>query len=560
MTTDDHATTEAARLAALNDRFVALNEAAKAELLARLKRRGLILLVQDRLTFYHGDGPPRVFTGLRPPRYSQLKTLAHLPGAVIHLLSPSSADGALSPATLGSLAAYREAIESAATALQTGQLPDAEGRLRPVRVLGIVTDFLDRAIARRQVKAAQLTAFARAASEDLPLLFTGAAAAQLQVCRDVMDQIRDALPPEAWADLRVAVTGPQTARRDQSLLHFFAEILQVPMHGDPRLVYVEVEEEEAALQTLAAVNLDALTADTLFGDPGRLARDVMGEGARLTLGRPAPAVDLRARPIPIRPGAPTSRDYGALAIDLEDPRAGEPLVDVAAYGIAGIGFYGRTDGHNAPYHRAFDGALPGVWVRRSVAERLVRVNRRLAAYGVELFLLNGYRRIALQQAIWDFFMAQARAQLDDPSEADCATFASTYCSDPRAFDPADSRTWPVHATGGAVDTTLRLRADGQQLLMGGLFDDPAEVSHSDYLEAKLGALGGDAWRLTLSEREALANRRLLCWAMAEEDFANYAYEWWHFDWGTQLWALAAPPDGPPRRAFYGLAQDPEETP
>ena len=520
----------------------------------------MILLVQDRLTLYYGEGPPRVFDGLRPWRYNQLKTLAHLPGAVIHLLSPRPDDGAVSPETLEALTAYREAVSSAAADLELGELPDPDGRPRPVRVLAIVTDFLDRAIAQRQVKQVQLTAFARAASEDLPLLFTGAAAAQLAVCHEIMGQIRDGLPAEAWADLRVAVTGPQTARRDQSLLQFFAELLQVPMHGDPRLVYVEVEEEEAALQTLAAVNLDALTAETLFGDPGRLARDVMGEGARLTLGRPAPADDLRARPIPIRPGAPTSRGYGALAIDLADPRAQEPLVDLSAYGLAGAGFYGRRDGHNAPYYRAFDGALPGVWARRSVAERLVRVNRRLAGHGVELYLLNGYRRVALQRALWDFFMDQARARLDEPSEADCVAFASTYCSDPRAFDPADSRTWPVHATGGAVDTTLRLRADGQQLPMGGLFDDPSEVSHSAHLEAKLAAHGGDSWRLTLSEREALANRRLLYWAMAEEDFANYAYEWWHFDWGTQLWAQAAPPEGPPRRAFYGLARDPEESP
>ena len=260
------------------------------------------------------------------------------------------------------------------------------------------------------------------------------------------------------------------------------------------------------------------------------------------------------RPIPWREGAPTALDYGAIRVDPHHPRAAEPLVDLAALGIAGTSYYARTDGLNAPYGRAFASALPAIWCRRSVAERLGAVNRALAAHGVELYVLNAYRPVALQEELWAFFLAQAKVVLDDPDEAACVAFAGEYCSDPENFDPADSRTWPTHATGGAVDTTLRLRGSGELLYMGGIFDDPSEVSHTAHLERRLAA--GD--RLSASELAALRNRRLLYWTMRAADFANYPYEWWHFDWGTQLWVLdcRATTDAAPQAAWYGPAEPP----
>ncbi|MCG8548586.1 MAG: hypothetical protein MJE12_30655 [Alphaproteobacteria bacterium] len=266
------------------------------------------------------------------------------------------------------------------------------------------------------------------------------------------------------------------------------------------------------------------------------------------------AKDWQDRPIPRRPDAPTSLAYAEVPVDLSDPRSGEPLVDLADYGVAGQGYYARTDGQNPPYYRAFDTAHSAVRNRKSVAERLRAVNESLVPFGAELFALNGFRPVSLQRELWDFFIAQADVALSNPNEAERVAFAATYCSDPRQFDPADSRTWPVHATGGAIDITLRSTQTGQPLFMGGNFDDPSAISHTASLEAESVRRGG-ANKFTESECDALRNRRLLYWAMAEQDFTNYAYEWWHFDWGTQLWAIeaAADNDGAPRRAWYGLA-------
>jgi zinc D-Ala-D-Ala dipeptidase len=267
--------------------------------------------------------------------------------------------------------------------------------------------------------------------------------------------------------------------------------------------------------------------------------------------------EFRLRAIPWREQAPTALDYKNVPVDLADPRAQEPLVELADYGIAGYGFYARDDGLNAPYRRAFPSAPAQVRCRRSVAECLALVDVRLKASGVELFVLDAFRPLALQRELWDFFLERAQQVLEKPSEADCIAFAGEYCSDPRRFDPTDSRTWPTHLTGGAVDLTLRASRSGEFVFMGGIFDDPDAISHTAHFERLLSDKGGREQELSLSQREALRNRRLLYWAMTEAGFASYAYEWWHFDLGTQMWVVnstrRAGADRAHRQAWYGPA-------
>jgi len=268
--------------------------------------------------------------------------------------------------------------------------------------------------------------------------------------------------------------------------------------------------------------------------------------------------DLRDRPIPWHVHSPTALDYKNVPVDLSDSRSAEALVDLAEWGIAGRGYYARADGLNAPYYRQFASASERVFCRRSVAERLGRANDRLLPWGVELFVLNAYRSLAVQRELWAFYIEKGRDSLDDPTEANCVAFAGEYCSDPREFDESDSRTWPTHLTGGAVDLTLRIRHTGEPLFMGSVFDDPAEVSHTAYFERLEAEHKSRKSRLPLSYAEALRNRRLLYWAMSEAGFANYPYEWWHFDWGTQFWitnrGTSSDASAQPKSAWYGPAR------
>lgn len=259
--------------------------------------------------------------------------------------------------------------------------------------------------------------------------------------------------------------------------------------------------------------------------------------------------DPRERPLPAITASVTSFDYHEIPIRADHPLSREMLVDVAEYGLAGESYYARADGGNAPYFQPMRGALESVWCRKSVAEALARVNSSLTGFGLRLFLFDAYRPVELQRCLWDFFMERARGRLDDPTDENCRRFVGRYWSDPSKFDPRDFRTWPTHATGGAVDLTLQRISTGELLFMGGIFDDTDEVSHTRFFET-----GGDT--VADSRLEARRNRRLLYWSMVREGFANYAHEWWHYDQGTQMWVMnhAAAPGRPGEiEAYYGLA-------
>jgi len=237
------------------------------------------------------------------------------------------------------------------------------------------------------------------------------------------------------------------------------------------------------------------------------------------------------RPIPLLDNAPTAGDYHDIPIDPQDPRYREGLVEARDWGLAGENYYSRTDGQNAPYGQAVDGAIRELWCRETIVTMLARVNERLAERGLELFLWDAYRPIACQRGLWEFFSARARTQMPDAGEAEISRSVRQYVSDPRQFDEDNPRTWPVHATGGAVDLTLRDKRCGDLADMGAPFDEMSAVSHAGHFERLLqeGRIAGDDIRLR--------NRRALYWAMHEQGFTNYPYEFWHFDYGDQMYAL-----------------------
>ncbi|MEQ8965953.1 MAG: M15 family metallopeptidase [Azospirillaceae bacterium] len=273
--------------------------------------------------------------------------------------------------------------------------------------------------------------------------------------------------------------------------------------------------------------------------------------------RPEDPRSLADRAVP-PPTTPPTADADVIAggrpipVDEDDPRAAEPLVDIAEAGLAGEAFYARGDGGNAPYHRRLDGAPDRILLRAGVVERLAGVDARLAEAGLALFLLDGWRPFAVQEALWAFFLDDARAA-GAADEAAARAEALQYCGDPTRYDPGDPATWPAHQTGGAVDLTLARRAPNgriEPLFMGGLFDDPSPVSHTAAFETQspAGPLAGSA-----SAAAARANRRILYWSMREAGFTNLATEWWHYDFGDRLWAAGLVARGQaetPPAAFY----------
>lgn len=249
---------------------------------------------------------------------------------------------------------------------------------------------------------------------------------------------------------------------------------------------------------------------------------------------------LYQRPIPLCNNAPTAAAYGTEPFNPTHAQNLEELVPIEVYNLKGENFYNSLEAQTAPYAPYLKGTLKHVWCRKTIAEKLQTINAKLADIGLELWLLDGYRSIECQRSLWQWITEEAAREKglqDDELIAYCAR----YVSNPTDFSEIDATTWPTHSTGGAVDVTLRQK-NGKKLDMGEAFDGMSESAHTDYLE-RLDAKG----ELSPAQQQALQNRRLLFWLLTEAGFANYPYEYWHFDYGTQMWRM--------NRRSWGLAEN-----
>lgn len=252
--------------------------------------------------------------------------------------------------------------------------------------------------------------------------------------------------------------------------------------------------------------------------------------------------------IPVLEWAANAEIYKGVPVDAADSRFSEPLVNLEEYGIACQKYEDRLYEGEGENRRKIFGTPENLFVRKTVAEMLMRVNAHLEPSGAELFVYSAHRSVEHQKGLWDFFFERAARERPHSTEAELYNHIISFVSDPRKFDPKDSRTWPAHTTGGAVDVTLQSIATGVELDMGVGFDDPFPESHADAFERKL--LAGE-----IAESDArLQNRRLLHWAMTREGFVNYPLEYWHFDYGDQMYVLNSRLLGhadAPEAAWYG---------
>ena len=255
-----------------------------------------------------------------------------------------------------------------------------------------------------------------------------------------------------------------------------------------------------------------------------------------------PLEELRGRPIGGQEDARRKRVgfRTRIAIARDNRLFGEAVVEARDAGLKGENFYASD--RNPPYWHRVEGATDRLWLRQSVAQKLGRVNARIASAGLELFLFDAWRPRAVQAYFHDVWMPR-ELQKRDPSLQGAALTEEVerYWAAPSE----DAGSPAPHATAAAVDLTLRWK-DGDALWMGSLFDDVTALANRDRFEN----LSSD--NFSFSDQEARANRRLLHWLMTEEGFAGHPDEWWHFSWGDQMWAALT---GEPA-AHYGLATIP----
>jgi D-alanyl-D-alanine dipeptidase len=191
---------------------------------------------------------------------------------------------------------------------------------------------------------------------------------------------------------------------------------------------------------------------------------------------PAKAETIEAPPLPVAPDAVAD----SLLVDI---RSVDSTIQVDARYASANNFTGAPlPGYDAP--RAL--------LRREVADALGRVQTRLRSGDLGLRVFDGYRPVRASLAMVAWAERTGRHALVD----------SGYIA-------RRSR----HNMGVAVDLTLVDLVTGTEVPMGTPFDAFTEAAHT-------GNASGRVQRY----------RQILVRVMAEEGFANYPQEWWHFSY------------------------------
>ena len=265
----------------LNERFAAMYEATRRNLVDAQKQIALLVIEGEEMLLFHRGREPEVITGLRPPLYTKLKILGHVPLAIFSRLTMEAGAAALSGTTQADLAAYRDRLRDCAADLDTSGEAESGALPRPMTICDRSRAVLDSVIARGQVTEDELQAFAGSMAEEVNLLFGAAARTQLDVLhRHVLRIKRTVLSRDEWRDFRVVVMGPRMAHKEDLFLQYFSHVLHTPMYTDRRLVYYEGDDPDAALELLGTTLIDSRVSRAFFSDEARMHRDVLADATR----------------------------------------------------------------------------------------------------------------------------------------------------------------------------------------------------------------------------------------------------------------------------------------
>ena len=172
----------------------------------------------------------------------------------------------------------------------------------------------------------------------------------------------------------------------------------------------------------------------------------------------------------------------------------------------------------------YDGSAQKAYLHRQALDKLNIARDALEKqstpeYTYELLIWDAYRTKETQQDIYDKYVK-------DISVRQGISFEDAYPKALAFVNPPDE-VFP-HGTGGTVDLTLCI--NGLPANMGTGFDEFVEQSHKDWFRENLPSDDFEA--------EAHRNREILRSAMESAGFHGLDTEWWHYEWGTKLWAKA----------------------
>ena len=196
----------------LSDSTVALSKSTSQETRAKVveqqRSKADRDVDDDVLLLYRRNHPIQRFPGLKPPIYTKMKTLGHIPLAAFCLFCDHTG-GHLTAGLLAKISEYRGPLESSAEDLDTSDEVQQGILPKPSPVYAKVIEFLDAVIAKEGASGEEIAAFAQSVGEDIPPLLAAAARAQLDACNVLVMHIRQQLlSDDQWHEVRVLILGP----------------------------------------------------------------------------------------------------------------------------------------------------------------------------------------------------------------------------------------------------------------------------------------------------------------------------------------------------------------
>jgi D-alanyl-D-alanine dipeptidase len=156
-------------------------------------------------------------------------------------------------------------------------------------------------------------------------------------------------------------------------------------------------------------------------------------------------------------------------------------------------------------------------VREEIVEKIGRISRLLNEQDRTLIIRSVWRSFKHQQLLWDHYLKIARDQYPDQSLEESREHVSSYVA-------AEKKS--MHSTGGAVDALIY---DSKNACV---MDFGTNNGYKIDLNKKCYPYHPDISAI------AKENRELLIGLFENEDFVCDLKEYWHFDYGNAVWAIA----------------------
>lgn len=244
----------------------------------------LIVFREDKMILHYRGNREEV--NIISPRYSFLKSVAHIPLTVFMVLNGKT-NSRIDDETREVLSAFQAAVEKAAANVDDWKL-SRQSSVRQKSMIDGSLKLIDGALETGIVTEDALLEFCRAMA---PLTLENAYDAvslELGSIDSQLERWRSTIDPADWKRLRIAILSPHMPRDENRVAQYFLRLLHEKKEGE-RIVYGEGRSDEEYGAELTGTHiLDKDIAIYFFKDPWRMHRDLLADGAKRYLKKHTP--------------------------------------------------------------------------------------------------------------------------------------------------------------------------------------------------------------------------------------------------------------------------------